>query len=116
MAELPGNVEWVADLVPGLEGRVEQFIVDTEEVDEELIEVFMEELRRLTGELQDGMGASDTDMLRMAAHSIKGMGGTLGLPEISVLGQEIENKAKEEALEEACPLIDALAHWLTTFE
>ena len=55
MAELPENVEWVADLIPGLAGRVGQFSLDADEVDDELAQGFVEELRRLTGELQDGL-------------------------------------------------------------
>ncbi len=111
MADIPGNVEWVADLIPGLEGMRDQFVVSTDEVDDELIEVFIEELRRLTGELQEGMQANDCEMVRMAAHSIKGMGGTIGLPEISVLGLTVENFAKENRLSDARPLTDALADW-----
>ena len=109
------NVEWVADLIPGLADRLDPFTVETEEVDDELIEVFIGEVKRLTGELQDGMASSDIEMVRLAAHSIKGMGGTMGLPEISVLGLEIEIIAREDRLADAKPLIDALAGWLSTF-
>lgn len=111
----PGKVEWVADLIPGLAERLDPFIVDTDEVDDELIEVFVCEIQRLAGELQDGIGRGDGEMVRLAAHSIKGMGGTLGLPEISVLGQEIETIAREDRLADAKPLIAALADWLSTF-
>jgi HPt (histidine-containing phosphotransfer) domain-containing protein len=114
MPNIPGNIEWIAELIPDLEARKEQYIVDTEEVDDELVEVFIDEIRRLTGELQQGLESSDAEMVRMAAHSIKGMGGTLGLPEISVLGLEIENKAKDDNLNEARPMIDGLATWMAT--
>lgn len=114
MANVPGNVEWVADFVPDLSARIEQFVVDTEEVDDELVEVFIEEIRRLTGELREGLANSDLEMVRMAAHSIKGMGGTMGLPEISVLGLEIENMAKEDRLSEALAPVEALANWMAT--
>ncbi len=114
MANIPGNADWVAELIPGLEGQLEQFVVDTDEVDDELVQVFVEELARLTGELQDGMANDNADTVRMAAHSIKGMGGTIGLPEISVLGLTIENAAKTDALQDARPLVDALAQWLPT--
>ena len=116
MAELPGNTEWVAELIPELAARKVQFIVETDEVDDELIEVFIEELVRLSGELAEGMAGSDLEMVRMAAHSIKGMGGTIGLPEISVLGLEVENCAKEERLTDAEPLVSALAAWLETIK
>ena len=109
------NVGWVADLIPDLEGRLDPFIVDTEEVDDELAGVFASEIRRLTDELQDGLARDDGETVRMAAHSIKGMGGTMGLPEISVLGQEVENLAREGRPADARPLVDALAEWVSAF-
>ncbi len=114
MVKIPGNVEWVADLIPGLEGQLAPFIVATDEVDDELVEVFIEELIRLSGELQEGLQGSDAEMVRAAAHSIKGMGGTIGLPEISVLGLTIENAAKQDRMEDARPLVDALANWVSS--
>ena len=115
MADFPGNTEWVAELVPDLAARLDPFTVDTEDVDDELIEVFIDEIKRLSGELVDGLDRNDGEMVRMAAHSIKGMGGTMGLPEISVLGLEIEIRAKTERLADTRPLVDAMAEWLMTF-
>lgn len=112
MAELPGNVEWVADFIPSLSSRVDQFTVDTDEVDDELIEVFLDELRRLTGDLKEGLLASDNEIVRAAAHSIKGMGGTIGLPELSVLALEIETLAKDDCLENAIGMVEALVNWM----
>lgn len=116
MVNIPDNTEWVAELIPDLAARLDPFVVDTDELDDELVEVFIAELHRLTGELQAGLAHDDSEAIRMAAHSIKGMGGTMGLPEISVLGLEIENIAKEERLDDARPLVDALAGWLKTFQ
>jgi HPt (histidine-containing phosphotransfer) domain-containing protein len=116
MANMPGNVEWVAKLIPNLEDQLDQYVVATDEVDDELIEVFIQEIQRLTAELQVGVRNNDAQMVRMAAHSIKGMGGTIGLPEISVLGLEIEKRAKENQPQDAGPMVDALAHWLATLE
>ncbi|MDF7797931.1 Hpt domain-containing protein [Pontiellaceae bacterium B1224] len=109
-----GNTEWVDELIPGLDARKPQFVVDTDEVDEELIEIFIEELRRLSDELEQGLENGDPEMMRMAAHSIKGMGGTIGLPEISVLGLEVENTAKEDRLADAEPLVQGLSAWIKT--
>jgi HPt (histidine-containing phosphotransfer) domain-containing protein len=114
MANILGNTDWVADLIPELHARKIQFMVDTDEVDDELIEVFVDELKRLAGELEEGLKNSDGDMVRMAAHSIKGMGGTIGLPEISVLGLEIELLAKDNELPAVIPFVDALAAWIKT--
>lgn len=114
MTNFPGNMEWVSELIPDVAAKVAPFTVDTEEVDDELVEVFVDEIRRLTGELQDGLGQGNGEAVRIASHSIKGMGGTMGLPEISVVGLEIEDLAKEDRLPEARPLIDALAEWMAT--
>ncbi len=115
MANFPGNTEWVAEVVPDLAARLDPFIVDTEDVDDELIEVFIDEIKRLSGELSDGVERNDGEMVRRAAHSIKGMGGTIGLPEISVLGLEIEHRAAAEQLVDTRPLVDALANWMAHF-
>lgn len=111
MAEIPGNVEWIQELIPDVKNRLDQYIVDTEDVDDELIEVFIEELKRLADELVDGVAQSDPDAVRAAAHSIKGMGGTIGLPEVSVLGYDVEMAAKESRIADCKPLVDALAEW-----
>ena len=116
MASVSWNVDWVAELIPNMGSLMSQFVVDTDEVDDELIEVFIEEICRLTEELKAGVDQGDLEMVRMAAHSIKGMGGSIGLPEISVLGLEVENIAKEEHLSDAQPLIDALAAWASTLD
>jgi HPt (histidine-containing phosphotransfer) domain-containing protein len=114
MANIPGNVEWVAELIPSLAEQLDQYVVATDEVDDELVEVFIEEIQRLTAELREGVRNNDAEMVRIAAHSIKGMGGTIGLPEISVVGLEIEKQAKEDRPQDAGPLVDALADWLAT--
>ena len=116
MPEFPGNMEWVEDLIPDVAAKAVAFTVDTDEVDDELVEVFVQEIRRLTGELQEGLDRSDEEAIRVAAHSIKGMGGTMGLPAISVLALSIENLAKDERLSEAGPLIHSLADWMATFD
>jgi HPt (histidine-containing phosphotransfer) domain-containing protein len=115
MTDFPGDMTWAEELIPDMAAKVTPFTVDTEEVDDELIGIFGEEIRRLTGELQEGLSRSDYEMVRMASHSIKGMGGTMGLPEISVIGLEIENLAKEERLNDAEPLVTALATWMAGF-
>lgn len=112
MAKSLGSVEWIQEFIPDVANRLDPFIVDTEDVDDELIEVFLEELQRLSGEAKEGLATGDGDMVRMAAHSIKGMGGTIGLPEISVLGLQIEMLAKEDCLPSAVPMVDELVNWV----
>lgn len=115
MTDFPGDTSWVAELIPDIDAKVAPFTVDTEEVDDELVEIFVSEICRLIGELKEGLIRNDNEAVRMASHSIKGMGGTMGLPEVSVVGLEIENMAKEERLEEAEPLVTALANWMAGF-
>lgn len=112
MTDFPGNMDWVSELIPDVAARAAPFTVDTEEVDEELAIIFVEEIRRLTGELQQGLEQGDEEAVRVASHSIKGMGGTMGLPEISVVGLAIETLAKEDHLSQTAPLIQALADWM----
>lgn len=116
MLNIPGNTEWVEELIPDVAARLDPFTVATDELDDELLEVFTDEIQRLTSELKEALAQNDGETMRLAAHSIKGMGGTIGLPEISVLGLEIENRVKEGRLIETQPLIDGLASWVETFQ
>jgi HPt (histidine-containing phosphotransfer) domain-containing protein len=114
MFNIPDKIEWIGELIPDLSSRLDQFVVDTDELDEELVEVFIEEIQRLTGELHEGLEQNNLEMIRMAAHSIKGMGGTMGLPELSVLGLDVETMAKDGRLNDIQPLVDGLVAWLPT--
>lgn len=108
-------IETVRSLVPDLDGRISQFEVETFEMDDELIAAFCEELERLTGDLQTGLHTFDKEVIRVAAHSIKGMGGTMGLPEISVLAQEIELTLRGGQTERCTSLCQALIGWARDF-
>jgi len=83
-------IEMVRKLVPDLDERIGRFEVEDFEMDDELIAAFCEELDRLSTDLRSGLDTSNDKKTHVAAHSIKGMGGTMGLPEISVLAQEVE--------------------------
>lgn len=108
-------MEAVRRLVPDLDGRISQFEVETFEMDDELISAFCEEMERLSGELQTGLDTSDNELVRVAAHSIKGMGGTMGLPEISVLAQEIELTLRAGQMDRCAELCKALIGWAREF-
>jgi len=108
-------VETVRNLVPNLDGRISQFEVEPFEMDDELIAAFCEELERLTADLQTGLDTGDNEIIRMAAHSIKGMGGTMGLPEISVLAQEIELTLRSGQMNRCAELCIALIVWSCDF-
>ena len=107
--------EMVRALVPDMDARLQQFEVETFEMDQELIAAFCEELERMTTDLQSGLDAENNDLIRVAAHSIKGMGGTMGLPEISVLAQEIEVTLRAGRMDLCAPLCVALRGWAQEF-
>jgi HPt (histidine-containing phosphotransfer) domain-containing protein len=108
-------IETVRKLVPDLDGRISQFEVETFEMDDELVDAFCEELERMTGGLQAGLDSKNNEMVRVAAHSIKGMGGTMGLPEISVLAQEIELTLRSGQMPRCIDLCNALIIWSRGF-
>ncbi|NOU36433.1 MAG: Hpt domain-containing protein [Kiritimatiellaceae bacterium] len=108
-------IETVRKLVPDLDGRISQFEVETFEMDDELIAAFCEELERMTGELQTGLDSKNNELVRVAAHSIKGMGGTMGLPEISVLAQEVELTLRSGQMPRCADLCNALISWSHEF-
>ena len=113
--EIARAVEWVRELIPDLEDRMAQFEVEAFGIDDELMEAFHEELERLGGDLQAGLTASDDEQVRAAAHSLKGMCGTMGLPEISVLAREIETTLCDGERERHALLCNALITWARDF-
>jgi HPt (histidine-containing phosphotransfer) domain-containing protein len=115
MTAIPRAIETVRELVPDLDGRISQFEVETFEMDDELISAFCEELERVGGDMQAGLDESDHEKIRVSAHSIKGMGGTMGLPEISVLAQEIELTLRACEIERCYRLCAALIGWAREF-
>ena len=115
MTAIPRAIEMVRELIPDLDGRISQFEVETFEMDQELICAFCEELVRVGDDLQAGLDGSDQEKVRVAAHSIKGMGGTMGLPEISVLAHEIELTSRSGDLSRNKNLCDALIAWSRDF-
>jgi HPt (histidine-containing phosphotransfer) domain-containing protein len=115
MINISEHMEWVTELIPDLTDRLAPFVVEPEELDEELLKVFLAEIKRLTIEMQEGLAQDDEELICSAAHSLKGMGGTIGLPEISVLGLELEVLVRNDRLAEIAPLIEGLKNWLTTF-
>lgn len=115
MTNLPEIADWVKSLVPDLEARVDAFRVDTEFLDEELLEAFKEEIAQQSELMKAGAQNDNPDEIRAAAHSVKGMGGTIGLPEISVLAQEIESRAKNGDVDGCKFLVSEFVSWAVAF-
>jgi len=104
-------VEIVRTCIPDVDGRKEQFIVDTSEVDDELLEIFFEQMDINVNAMKEARANSDMPKAAAEAHSIKGMGGTIGIPELSVLAAELESSSKANDLEKFDALMAALDHY-----
>lgn len=115
MTSLPQVTEWVRSLVPDLDARVEAFEVDATFLDDELVEAFKEEIAGQSALMNKGIESGNLDDVRMAAHSVKGMGGTIGLPEISVLAHEIELRAKADDAAGCESLVLEFVAWACEF-
>jgi HPt (histidine-containing phosphotransfer) domain-containing protein len=112
---LPNAENWVRGLVPDLDSRIDAFRVDFDEVDDELIAAFKEELTAQADRLKKGIAGGELEPVRQAAHSVKGMGGTIGLPEISVLAHEIELRAKAGDTATCAALGEAFMQWVQEY-
>jgi len=115
MPTIPRAVEWVKERIPDLDIRISQFEAEPFELDDELISAFNEELTRLCGELAAALQAHDTEEIHGAAHSLKGMCASIGLPELSVLAQEIEFTLRDGAMERCGTLANDLISWAQDF-
>lgn len=87
-------VRHVAACVPDVEDRLERFTVDASEVDDEMMGIFIQQFQIDINGIEEAMRTGDLVSAANHAHSIKGMGGTAGMPSISVLAEELERTAK----------------------
>ena len=104
-------VETVRKLIPDLDERISRFEVESVTVDNELLSIFCEELERMSRDIQVGLDNGNYELIRKTVHSIKGMGGAMGLPEISVLAQEIEDALRSGQEDRFVELCTALIEW-----
>ena len=61
---------------------------------EDLIPTFMTNRNKELGTLSVALGAGDMEQLRQLGHRMKGVGNSYGFEHISVLGKQIEDRAK----------------------
>ena len=61
---------------------------------EDLIPTFMANRTKEIGTLSVALGAGDMEQLRQLGHRMKGVGNSYGFEQISVLGKQIEDRAK----------------------
>lgn len=109
------SVTWFQDMIPDLESRAQAFRTSLDEVDEELLGLFAKQLRLIINVLRIAIAAHDIDSIRAQAHSLQGMGGTAGSPEISVVGEELSRYARQGDLGRCADLTSRLDHWQKTW-
>ena len=101
-----------APLIPDLRRLAEAYRVDTCEVDAELRVLFLQQMQVAVTALAKAVAIRDGDGVRQSAHSLRGMGGTIGAPEISVVGVELSAASRRDDFERCACLLVATREWL----
>ncbi|MEI8205471.1 MAG: response regulator [Kiritimatiellales bacterium] len=104
------------DVIPDLAARAETFRTSSKNINEKILRVFAEQMRLTIRVLQEAVEGGDEDSIRRQAHSLQGMGGTVGVPEISVVGEELSRLAKRGDLERCRELTERLNRWQTDWD
>ena len=79
----------------------------------ELIDAFLEDGPETLRQLRAGVIASDAEMARRAAHTLKSNGSTFGARELEALCREQEERARVGDLSNALALVDRIdAEWV----
>ena len=73
---------------------------------DEVIDTFLAEAPRLIGRLRSSLGEQSSDELRMAAHTLKSNGATLGAARFTELCRAVEQLARDRDFEAAPQLVD----------
>lgn len=100
-------------LIQNLDARARQYETDTDVLDDELRELFEQELRRTLEDLLVAVPTEQEMAVRDCAHTLLGMGGVAGAPEISVLGEELSAAAKAHDWNRCAALTRGLEAWET---
>lgn len=99
------------DFIPDLELRIETYRITAEIVDEEVAKAFADQMQLIILKLHEAIESLDVERIRRQAHSLLGMGGAVGAPEISVVGEELSRLAKHGDLERCRELTMQLNLW-----
>lgn len=102
-------------LIPDLDEQLPRFRTDSEAVDAEIFGSFLDYLGQLAEDMAVAIAAGDGGKIRAVGHSIKGMGGSCGAPEVSVIGLELEAAGRSADFARAQALLDALRRWRESF-
>ena len=99
-------------LIPDLAARGRAFSVDASEVDEELLALFRDHIRNLVPSLLQVIARQQELDIRRDAHSLLGMGGTIGIPSLSVVAEELSLGAQQGDYRRCSILAEGLQKWM----
>jgi hypothetical protein len=99
------------DLIPDIAVRAADYRVSLDVIDDDIYGLFTEQIRDLTGTLTAACARRDELAIRKSGHSLTGLGGTMGFPEISVVGGELSRGAREHNWDLCTGLTERLSRW-----
>lgn len=103
--------KWFAALIPDMESRSVVFQTDLDVLDDELLQLFYEQIEQSVRELKKAIKEPNEQQIRGCAHNLQGMGGVVGAPEISVLGEEFRLAAIDQRWDRCQQLWNAFDGW-----
>jgi two-component system, OmpR family, phosphate regulon response regulator PhoB len=106
-----GSVVDMATLVPDVEARAKRFQSATGELDAELRAAFVEQAERYVSDAENAAEGWRPKDLAKSAHSLKGIGGMMGAPRISVVADDLDAAAKAGDRARCAALVEALVRW-----
>ena len=103
------------DVIPDLIERATTFRVSSEFVDDAVLAAFQRQMEKVRTALAAALEGADLAEIRRQAHSLQGMGGAAGAPEISVVGEELSRAAKADDTARCAALVARLAEWTSLY-
>ncbi len=99
------------DLIPDVPERAEAFRVSGDFVDDAVLAAFDRQMASSVAALRTAVDEADEEGIRRQAHSLQGMGGAAGAPEISVVGEELGRSARAGDFARCAALVARIASW-----
>ena len=97
--------------LPGIDRETERFRVTSGPLDPELVSALLDYVRDTLPRLHEDLAGGDLYAVGGMAHALKGMGGSVGFPDISALGSLMESAAHSGNAAELRALAQALSSW-----
>ena len=98
--------------IPGLAERAARYQTDADDPDDETWTLFQTEMQSTLELLETARTARDATTVRERGHSLEGMGGMVGLPDLSVVGAELNQAARRQDWGRCKLLTQQLRVWI----